>query len=98
MKRLLCCLSIGMAACVTAPPTRFDVPKDTPAQCGQVCTGMGLKMSAVVVIMSASGCVCEPAGEGPSPSVRQGAAALAGGAAIAALNAAQNQPPAPPTP
>jgi hypothetical protein len=96
VKRPIPLMFFCVSACVTAPPTRFDVPKDTPAQCSQVCTAMGLKMSAVVIIMNASGCVCEPAGEGMSPSVRRGAAAVAGGAAVAAATAYQSQPPPPP--
>jgi len=89
--RLILALACLMCSCVTARATRFDTPKERVAECEQICTDVGLRMSALVVIMNASGCVCERPGA-PSAS-REGAAAATGGGAaiIAAAYAAQQQ-------
>ena len=78
-----------LSGCVTARPTAFEVPKERGTECLDICTGLGMKLGAVVVIMNSAGCVCEPAGA--TGAVTSGSAAAAGGAAIAAAQAAARQ-------
>jgi hypothetical protein len=81
MRMLLSCLAlIAATGCVAASPTQLPLPKDLPQQCEQHCSSMGMRLSAIVIIISKSGCVCEPIKE--SGSQASGTAAAAGAAAI----------------
>lgn len=66
--------------------TAFETPRERATECENVCRGMGVELSAVVVIMNSAGCVCEKA-RGSAAS----AAAVSGGAIIAAAEAARRQ-------
>lgn len=75
---------IAAFACLLAgcfgEPTSLQVPRDTARQCANHCNGLGMRLGAVVIIMTSAGCVCEPRDRS---TVRAGgSAALAGGAAI----------------
>jgi hypothetical protein len=97
MRRIIgICLSLGLAACVTAPPTRFDVPKERVSECAHICTGLDMQLGAVVVIANAAGCVCEPVHhQAGATAMRAGATA---GAAMAIQMQNQSQPTQPPPP
>ena len=71
------------------PATKVSVPRDTAQQCHNHCTGLGMRLSAVVIIMSSAGCVCER-GQAAS-TARIGAAAIAGAAMIQAVQQQQQQ-------
>jgi hypothetical protein len=76
------------SACTTARPTQLSVPTDLGPECARHCSTLGMRLSAVVIIMNASGCVCEPKEAAIRPA---GASAAAGGAAIQTAAAAQQQ-------
>jgi hypothetical protein len=75
---LLCLLSVG---CVTAPATTGSVPKERATECVAHCEALDMKLTAVVIIRSSAGCVCEP--KDAQSRVSSGTAAAAGGALIA---------------
>lgn len=80
-------LALGAAlslACATAPPvgTGHHLDREAANQCRRHCADLGLELSAVVIIRTSAGCVCEPAAAGAR---REGGAAVAGGAAIQAI-------------
>ena len=75
-------------ACTTARATAFDTPKERVTECEQICGSVGLQMSALVIIMNASGCVCERPSAPEAPRAGS-ASAVSGGAMIAATLAAQ---------
>jgi hypothetical protein len=83
MMRFLIAGVLLMAGCVVQPPVAalLRVPPETPKQCDDACGAMGMKMSAVVLIASAAGCVCEPAK--PAAARIGGVTATAAGALIA---------------
>jgi hypothetical protein len=77
---LLSSCSIQRAARVS------DVSADRATECVEVCQKLGMHLTAMVVMMSSAGCVCEP-GLAESASAG-GASAAAGGSTIAATQAA----------
>lgn len=81
----LCLAIFAFTGCVTTAPTELPLPKDLPQQCEQHCGGMGMRLSAVVIILSKSGCVCEPVAEGGASQSKGGGAAAVGGAAVHAI-------------
>ena len=91
-KRLLVSLILLAASgCVTAKATEFDVPKERATECRQICTDLDMKLSAVVVILSKAGCVCEPRETEGTPPQSTGASTAAGGAVIQAIAEAVQQ-------
>ena len=75
----------------TARATSVPTPKERVTECEQVCTDVGMKLAAFVVMMSSSGCVCEPK-SGPAVSkTSAAAAAAAGGVTVAAARASELQ-------
>lgn len=83
---LLCLLS---ASCTTARATWGPVPKERATECVSHCEELGMKLSAVVIISSSAGCVCEPKdGQGQASG---GTAAAAAGAIIAEEEAQRQQ-------
>jgi hypothetical protein len=91
------CLLGGLAACVTAPPTRFDVPKERASECAHICTNLDMQLGAVVVIANAAGCVCEPVHREGGATTRRGGATAGAAMAIEMQNQSQpSQPPPPP--
>lgn len=75
------CVCLLLSGCFSAPTGPLvSVPKDTARTCRSHCSQLGLKLSAVVIIMSSAGCVCEP--RGAVSQSRRGASAAVGGAII----------------
>lgn len=72
---LLCLLSAG---CTTARATWGSVPKERATECVSHCETLGMKLTAVVIISSSAGCVCEPEDARTRASLA-GAAAATGG-------------------
>ena len=73
-------LALLAAGCAAHPVSGLTtIPRDTPKDCESVCTNMGLKLGAVVVISDQIGCVCEK----PGADHAVGASAAALGALIA---------------
>ena len=63
-----------------------DVSADRATECVEVCQKLGMHLTAMVVMMSSAGCVCEP---GLAVNAHAGgASAAAGGSTIAATQAA----------
>ncbi|MBN8229460.1 hypothetical protein JYK02_18270 [Corallococcus macrosporus] len=91
MPRLLALsLVVPLSACLTtASPTQLPLPKERAQECGQLCEQIGMKLSAVVIIMNSSGCVCEPKPEAGTNAAVSGTAAASGAVIQAAANAAQ---------
>lgn len=75
-------LGLLSAGCVTQAATFGSVPKERATECVAHCDALGMKLSAMVIIRSSAGCVCEPAG-GATRSASSSVAAAAGGALIA---------------
>jgi len=67
----------------------YSLPADLPNQCEKHCDSMGMRLSAIVIIVSNSGCVCEPRKQDDSQP--GGASAAAGGAAVQAVIEASQQ-------
>jgi hypothetical protein len=74
-------LAFVLAGCVTSPKPPVNsfvkLTGDTPAQCRGLCQDMGLQLSAVIVVRSSAGCVCEVEPGAPNASVSGGAASAA---------------------
>ena len=86
-------LCLAGSGCVVGRATGslYEVPRERATECQDICTKLDLQMSAVVVILNTTGCVCEPKGvRAAAPAaagVSSGAAPTArssGGAAVAA--------------
>jgi hypothetical protein len=92
MKAIIVMSLLGVGCSMTAKPlgSLVTLPKDTPQECTRLCESMGLQLSAVVVVASAAGCVCEA--HPGAAKVSGGAAAASGGAvAVMAAQAAAQQ-------
>ena len=76
-----------LSACETVRATTLATPKERVTECEQVCTNVGLKFSALVVIANSAGCVCEPKSAPTASTTKAGASAASGGAVIAAAAA-----------
>jgi hypothetical protein len=74
-------LGLLSAGCVTQAATFGSVPKERATECVSHCEALGMKLSAVVIIRSSAGCVCEPTGA--DSRATGSVAAAAGGALIA---------------
>lgn len=98
---LLLSLCLAGAGCTVgrAAGIYTEIPRERTTECQEICTKLDLQMSAVVVVLNTTGCVCEPrtaralvpAAPGVSsridPAAAAGApAARSGGAAIAAAH------------
>ena len=87
---IVVCLFLLFSGCFNAPTSGLvSVPKDTATTCRTHCSQLGLRMSAVVIILNSAGCVCEP-GQVSGRS-RTGAAAVAGAAVIRRQQEEQEQ-------
>jgi hypothetical protein len=84
-------VAVVMSGCITstAKATYRQTPGARVTECDALCTGLGMKLSAFVVIMNSSGCVCEP--NNAQKTSAAGAGAASGGAMIAAAAAALQQ-------
>lgn len=88
MKRLALALVLAVAlfsSCETVRASSMPTPKERVTECEQICTGVGMKLSALVVIMNSAGCVCEVIN---ASATQQGAGGVSGGAIISAAGAA----------
>jgi len=81
-------LVVAIAGCETVRATEMPTPKERVTECVQLCTDVGLKMTALVVMMGHAGCVCEPSTAQPGSSPAAAASTAAGGTVIAAAAAA----------
>lgn len=90
MKKTLLLLSCLLSAgCFTKKASQFSVPKERATECVAHCDGLDMKLSAVVIISSSAGCVCEP--KDAQAHTGSGAAAVAGSAMIAEEEARQQE-------
>lgn len=77
-----------LPACATRQATSRTLPRERASECATHCDTLGMRLSAVVIIMDSAGCVCEPRGAAsPAPA----AAAVAGGAALVAAQEAEQR-------
>lgn len=96
---ILLALSLTGAGCVVgrAAGAYSEIPRERTTECQEICTKLDLQMSAVVVVLNTTGCVCEPrnARAPAAPGVSSLASpaeqmsrspAQAGGAAVAAAH------------
>jgi hypothetical protein len=81
--RYIVVLGLVLAACTTTPPvaTWTKLPDDTTEQCRGLCRGIGLDLSAVIVVRNSAGCVCE-VHPGQAKASASGGVASAAGALI----------------
>jgi hypothetical protein len=72
-----------LGGCTTVAPVASlsHVPSDTAQECQSICQGIGLELSAVVIVRNSAGCVCE---KSPRAANASSGAAAASGAVIAA--------------
>ncbi len=84
---LLCLLFVG---CTTARATYGSVPKARATECASHCEELGMKLTAVVIISSSAGCVCEPE-DAQTRASQAGAAAAMGGQVIEEEKAQANR-------
>ena len=89
---LLVCLFLG--GCATAKATSRSVPPQRADECRADCASLGMELSAMVIMINAAGCVCQPPGR-PSASTTSGGAAAIAGAAAVAVTARHSQPTGP---
>lgn len=82
------------AGCATREATTRDLPPERATECADACRKLGMRLTAMVVIMNSCGCVCEPTSRVSVAPTVEGASGAAGGATIgtaAAAAAAQMQ-------
>lgn len=91
LRLLVSLLCLTASGCVTARATEFAVPKERASECRQICTDLDMRLSAVVVIYSKAGCVCEPREEEGAAAKSAGASTAAGSAVIQAVADAEEQ-------
>lgn len=78
--------------CETLGASSFPTPKTRVTECEKICTDVGMKLGALVVMMEHAGCVCEPlSAAAHAPNSSLGGATAAGAAAISAVQAQRNQ-------
>ena len=67
---ILLALCLAGSGCVVGRATGslYEVPRERATECQDICTKLDLQMSAVVVILNTTGCVCEPKGVRASPA------------------------------
>ncbi|MBU1218554.1 hypothetical protein KKF34_04025 [Myxococcota bacterium] len=83
--------TIMLSSCETAGPAEGrTVPVSQKTDCENICTRMGMKLGAFVVIANHTGCVCEPVST-TGDRMQKGASAVAGGAMISWHNYHQQQ-------
>jgi len=80
-----------LAACATRPPVGrgLILPRDTAQECANVCQQIGLQLSAVVVVASSAGCVCQV--QPGAPAQGEGGASAATAGAIIVVEAEERQ-------
>ncbi len=83
---ILLALCLAGSGCVVGRATGslYEVPRERATECQEICTKLDLQMSAVVVILNTTGCVCEPKGARAATTATAPAAAGVSGLAGAA--------------
>lgn len=78
-------LCLAGSGCVVgrASGSLYEIPRERATECQDICTKLDLQMSAVVVILNTTGCVCEPKGARAATAPAAPAAAGVSGAAPA---------------
>jgi len=66
------------SGCVTPVGSQLQVPKDAAAQCAKLCAEIGMRLSAVAIMASNVGCVCQ---RSQTAAVSDESAATTGGMA-----------------
>ncbi len=84
-RTLMVASALMLLGCETMRATNAHTPKERVTECETLCEDVGMTMSALVIIMSNAGCVCEKT---PRPGVVSGASAVSAGAVVAATAAA----------
>jgi hypothetical protein len=87
---VLLVLLVGLASSCyqdVSPASVGTLPRKRATECAQTCAQLGMRLSAMVVMMNSAGCVCEPIASAPNAAAG-GASAAAGGSSIAAAQAA----------
>jgi hypothetical protein len=79
-------LGLG-ASCEVQRAASFSVSHERANECQRICYDLGMRLSAMVVMMNSAGCVCEPPQQ-RAAAPTGGASAAAGGSTIAATVAA----------
>jgi len=79
-------LGLG-ASCEVQRAASYSVTRERTTECERVCYDLGMRLSAMVVMMNSAGCVCEPLQQ-RAATTPGGASAAAGGSTIAATVAA----------
>ena len=86
--RGLLLLLAAASGCATAEATTREIPPERATECAAACRKLGMRLSAMVVIMNSCGCVCEPRSPVSVAPAVEGAGGAAGGAAIGTAAAA----------
>jgi len=83
-------LCLAGSGCVVGRATGslYEVPRERATECQEICTKLDLQMSAVVVILNTTGCVCEP--KGARAAAPAAAVSSLGGTAPVAAPAARS--------
>lgn len=83
---ILLALCLAGSGCVVGRATGslYEVPRERATECQEICTKLDLQMSAVVVILNTTGCVCEPKGARAAPAPAAAAVSSLDGSAPAA--------------
>jgi len=86
----LAALVLALSACAVeraVTPGRA-LPKERATECDANCTALGMRLSAMVLIMNSAGCVCEPKANAAAPAPSAPSAAVLGAATgVAAVTA-----------
>jgi len=93
-RHLLAALALSSSACAvdSAIGSGRTLSRGLADECVANCDKLGMRLSAVVLIMSSAGCVCEPKTGPASPAAAAGASAVVGAAVLETAGArAQEQ-------
>lgn len=80
-----------LSGCETMTATGLPTPRARVDECEKICSDVGMKLGAFVVMMNRAGCVCEPIEAAKASTSSSGGAIAAGAATIAAIEEAQRQ-------
>src|SRR5579859_5047864 len=93
--RAVCAMALyltSVCACSVSPALTQNLDSARATECQKACPVLGMRLSAMVIIMNSVGCVCEPIqAPGAAVPVAGASAAAGGGAIIAAAEAVQEQ-------
>lgn len=82
---------LSLCGCETVRATQFATPRARVEECTTLCSDVGMKLGAMVVMMSSAGCVCEPISQAGAKTSEPGGAASAGAATIIAVEEARRR-------